>query len=155
MGIIYQRIGENCAKASGLFLPISAKHSIEICSFIRDKSLIKAKQMLEDVIAFRRAVPFKRFKCDMGHKKGPIAAGRYPIKACSEILRLLKSAEANAVNKGLKLENLFVALIMANLGPRNPRHGRKGNVVSKRAHVCVVLEERQEKEKRKNRIVKK
>ncbi len=155
MSLTYQNIGGSCARASGLFLPVSAKHSVEICSFIRNKSLIKAKQMLEEVIAFRRAVPFRRFKCDVGHKKGPIAAGRYPIKACSEILRLLKSAEANAVNKGLRLEDLFVALIMANRGPRNPRHGRKKGVVAKRTNVCVVLEERVvEKGKTKGRVVK-
>ena len=68
---------EFTAKVNGMSLNISTKQSIEICSFIRNKDLQKAKKILNDVISLKRSVPFRRFNDGVGHKeKGP---GRYPI----------------------------------------------------------------------------
>lgn len=51
--------------------------------------------MSNEVINQKKAVPYKRFNKDVGHKKG-IGPGRYPIKASGVILSLVKLAESNA-----------------------------------------------------------
>ena len=103
------------AKASGMSLPISTKQSIEICNFIRNKTLEKAKAILERVLEKKEAIPFKRFGSDTGHKRGAIGAGRYPQKTAKEILKVLDSVEANAQAKGL----IFLSLLFGFFGFMN------------------------------------
>ena len=67
-------------KAIGRNLQISTKQSVEICNFIRNKSLKVAKNMLNSVVNKKIAVPYKRYRRDVGHKAG-MASGRYPITA--------------------------------------------------------------------------
>jgi len=143
-------IGENCAKAVGLALPISRKHSVMICSFIRNKNIQLAKKQLADVILKKRAIPFTRFNDDMGHKAG-MAAGRYPVKACQSILGLLESAEANAQFKGLSTADLVVMHASAQKGPDSWRYGRHIRRQAKRTHVEIVLEERKTVKKEKSK----
>src|SRR3989338_8030852 len=83
------------AAAKALNLPVSTKHCIEICDSLRYKDVSYAKRFLEEVAQLKRAVPFKKFVMNTGHKKG-MSTGRYPKKAASEILKLLNSVEANA-----------------------------------------------------------
>lgn len=142
------RIGENCAKAVGLALPISRKQSVMICKFIRNKNVQIAKKHLADVILKKRAVPFTRFNDDMGHKAG-MAAGRYPVKACQHILSLLESAEANAQFKGLSTADLVVLHAGAQKGPDSWRYGRHIRRQAKRTHIEIVLEERKAAKKEK------
>lgn len=135
---------ENSAKAVGISLPISTKQSVEICRFIRNKSLEKAKTMLANVIVKKTAVPFKRYKMDVGHRRGKIAAGRYPMKASKQILDLLNSVETNAQFKGLNTSNLVITHICAHLASTPPHYGRRRRK-TKRTHVEVVVEEKAEK----------
>src|SRR3989344_1517800 len=58
------------AKAVGRDLPISTKHSVVVCTFIRGKDVQLAKQLLKEVIALKRPVPYKQDNWDLGHKKG-------------------------------------------------------------------------------------
>ena len=97
---------EQMAKAIGKSLPISTKQSVEICNVIRKKNLQKAKEFLNEVIAEKRPIPYKRYDRSMGHKKGPLSVGRYPIKACKNILAILDSVEANAQFKGMNTVNI-------------------------------------------------
>jgi large subunit ribosomal protein L22 len=138
---------ENSAKAVGLGLPISTKHSIMVCAALRGKSLDKAKRLLEDATKLRRPIPFTRFNRDTAHKPG-MAAGRYPINACATILKLLKSAEANAQFKGLSTANLYVRHVSAQQGPNIPRGGRQRRQ-AKRTHIEIVLEEVKKQEEKK------
>ena len=120
-------------------LPISTKHCVEISNYLRYKNTNLAKKFLEDVSTLKKAVPFKRFNRDRGHKPG-MAAGRYPQKAAKEFLRLIKSAVSNAQDKGLNTSNLKIVKIMANkasvplTGGRN-RHG------TKRTHLEIIVKE--------------
>ena len=75
-------ITDTCAKAVGLSLPVSRKDAIMICKALRYKPLSKAKKLLEEVQKLETAIPFTRYCGDRGHKPG-MAAGRYPIKACT------------------------------------------------------------------------
>ncbi len=132
---------EKLARAIGKDLPISTKQSIEICNYIRGKSLKQSKNILQKVIEKKLAIPFRKFNIDMGHKKG-IASGRYPIKSSSVILKILNSAEYNAINKGLNNNNLFVKNIIANMASQPWHTGRLIRRRMKRTHIEVILEEK-------------
>ncbi|AGC69590.1 50S ribosomal protein L22 [Thermoclostridium stercorarium subsp. stercorarium DSM 8532] len=73
---------------------------------------------------------------------------RYTPKRAAGILeKLLKSAEANAVNNnGLNRDNLYVAEIYATQGPTMKRirpraHGRAYRINKRTSHITVVLRE--------------
>lgn len=132
-------------------LPISTKQSIEISRYLRYKNTGWAKQLLEEVSALKRAIPFKRFTFDVGHKKG-MAAGRYPSKAAKEFLHLLKSVEANAREKGMNLSHLKIVKILANKASI-PITGGRSRQGTKRTHLEVVVKEGRE-DGRKNAVQK-
>jgi large subunit ribosomal protein L22 len=143
------KVGENTAQAVGMNLPISTKQSIEICKFIRGKSLDKAKKMLEDTVKKKIAVPFTRFNRDMGHKK-KIGPGRYPMKACIKILSIVESAEANGQFKGLATTNMIVKHASAQRAAKNMRWGRRGRQ-AKNTTIEIVLKEEKTAEKKKEK----
>ena len=146
----------NYAKALGLGLPISAKHAREICGHIRGMHIEKAKRFLEEVAAIKTPVPFKRFNKDVGHKKGAIAAGRFPVKASTTILTLIKTAEANAQNKGMTITDLVITHILSQKDETNYRYGRRRGITAKKTHVEIILQEKKlEKKERKKKAVKK
>lgn len=133
---------ENMARVIGRSLSISFKFSVEICNFIRNKSVNDAKEALIRVIEGKiTAVPFRRFITDLGHKK-KIGPGRYPKKASMEILDLLNSVEANAQFKGLNTSRLFITHISANKGTKVMHAGRKRGRKSKRTNIEIVVQER-------------
>ncbi len=140
---------EKIAKAIGRELRISPKSSVEICRAVRKKNVEKAKEFLNEVIAMKRPVPMKRFKKGVAHKKGleKAYAGKYPVKAASQILRVLESAEVNAEYKGLDTERLFVKHISTQRGrvirgilPR--AFGRASAHNEQTTNIEVVLQER-------------
>ncbi|MDV4342332.1 50S ribosomal protein L22 [Methanoculleus sp. YWC-01] len=110
--------GENVARAKANELPVSPKHSIEIARFIRKMTTTEAKAYLADVVALKKAIPFKRFNRNVAHKRGlqKWPAGRYPVKAAEAYIRLLESVEKNAEYIGLDVENLRIDHVAANTG---------------------------------------
>ena len=139
---------ENMARAIGISLPISFKQSIEICNFIRNKSVNHVKEVLNKVISQEQAIPFRRFNNGMGHKRN-IAAGRYPKKASTEILNLINHVEANAQFKGLNTANLVITHINANKASKVMHSGRKRSRRAKRTNVEIVVQEKAAKESAK------
>ena len=131
---------ENIAKAYGSALSISTKKSIEICNSIRGKPVQKAKNFLEAVIKKEKAVPIKRFGRDTAHKK-EIGAGKFPIVAADQTLKLIQSAESNAQNKGLDVKKLVIEHINANKASQPWHYGRKRRSRMKRTHIQIVLKE--------------
>lgn len=132
---------EHTATASINNVPISTKQSVEICSAVRNKSLAKAKAFLRRVISKEEPVPYKRFKMNVGHKPGNIAAGRYPAKSAKAILVLLNAVESNAEDKGLDKEKLYVQTIMANKASRGYRPGRTRGIKARNTHVKIIVAE--------------
>ena len=128
------------SRAYGRALSISTKKSVEVCNWIKGKSLSSALKMLEDVVAMRKAVPYSRFNQELAHQRatGP---GGFPINVAKNVILILKSAEANASAKGLNTSSLKIVHICAHLGSRPFRHGRKRRVKAKRTHIEVVLQE--------------
>ncbi len=133
------KASEQCARAAGINLPISRKQGIMICQHIRGKTIQQAKKILEQAIKLTIPIPFSRYNNGLGHKAG-MAAGCYPSKACKEVLKLLKSAEANAQFKGLGTAKLVIKNVIAQKGNTTQRHGRRFRK-AKRTHLEITIEE--------------
>ncbi len=142
------------AKAMAKDLPISTKHCVEICKYLKGKKLQKAKQVLSNVMAMKQAIPYTRSTLDLGHKKG-IGPGRYPVKASEAILTLLNSVDANAQLKGLNSNDLIIEHIAAQQASRPWHYGRKGRAKMKRSHVEVVVIEKKAEEAPKQKSTEK
>jgi large subunit ribosomal protein L22 len=142
---------DKMARAVGVSLPISYKQAREICHFIKNRPLEEAKRILNAVLEMKQAIPYKRFDQNIPHRSGNIAAGRYPQRASTEILKLIESAEANANSKGLK--DLFINHMNVHRAAPGARSGRTAGE-AKRAHVEIVVEERKVEKKQYVKKVK-
>lgn len=95
----------SAAKARGDNLRVHFKHCREVAAFIKGMQVDKAVKYLEDVLDYKRGIPFKRFTGGCGrHAQGKLikAPGncvRWPQKATKHYLDLLKSAKANAEHR--------------------------------------------------------
>ncbi len=138
---------ENSAKAVGLALPISRKQSTQVCSAIRGLNLQKAKKLLEDAIALKKPIAMKKYNWNTGHKAG-MGPGSYAPSTCSQILKILKNAEANAQFKGLSTGNLIVVRASAQKGPTVMHFGRQ-RTKTKRTHIELIVEEIKKQEAKK------
>jgi large subunit ribosomal protein L22 len=98
------------SRAMGMELHISPKHAREICRTLRGMKASLARAYLEDVIALKRAIPFKRYNGNVAHKRGLVGwdAGRYPEKAAKAVLAVLDNALANAEYKGMESEKIRI-----------------------------------------------
>jgi large subunit ribosomal protein L22 len=140
---------EKAAMAYGRELRISHKYAVELCRELRGKKLEKAKEYLQEIIEMRRPLPLRRHKKGVAHRKGlrKAYAGRYPVKAAKHVLKVLRSAEANAEYNGLDKERLYIRHISASKGriikrffPRAFARATPHNRHT--ANVQVVLEEK-------------
>lgn len=113
------------AKAVIRDAPISFKEAYEVCKVIKGMKLNDAKELLKKVIELKEPIPFVRYKLSIAHKRGlgnkwskwktPI--GRYPVKVCKYLLKLLNNVENNAGVKGLDTSKLKIIHIAAHRGP--------------------------------------
>lgn len=132
---------ENMAATQLRGLPISLKDSIMIANFIKGKNVQKVKKYLGEVISLDRAIPYTRYNSDRGHKKGNMAAGRFPVKACKNFLIVIKSAESNAIAKGLNVDKLIIAAVIPNKGNVGYHFGRRRGLKTKSVHIQLYVEE--------------
>jgi len=142
---------EKTVKASGREIRVSHKLAREVCTTIKGMMLTKAKQYLRDVMTKEKPVPVRRFRKKAGHRHGLMKAfaGRYPIKASKEILKILESAEANAENKGLDTDRMRIVHASAYPGMKIKRYkpraqGRASPKFQTLTHVEIALEEKPE-----------
>jgi large subunit ribosomal protein L22 len=136
------------AKASGRDLRISPKAAREICYALRKMKLEEGKKYLESVIEKKTAVPFRRHKKEIPHRRGLQGwyAGKYPVRAAREILKVLNCAEANAEEKGLDTEKLKIIHIASQRAMKIrkaiPRaHGRSSAYNQELTHIELVVME--------------
>jgi len=144
------------ARAAARDAPISVKTSVEIAKWLRGAMSDKAERSLKEVIALRRAVPFTRACDHVGHRRGHLGPGKYPVKAASVFLALLTQCVANAESKGLGTP-LKIVHLAAQQAATPAHYGRQRGLVMKRAHVELVLAETEEskrREKREKRVKK-
>lgn len=143
---------EKTVKASAREVRVSHKSAYEVCRTIRGMMLTQAKQYLRDVTVKKRPVPFRRFRKKAGHRHGlnKAFAGRYPVKAAKQLLRLLEGAEANAENKGLDSERMRIIHAATSQGMKVKRYqpraqGRTSPSFDTLCHIEMALEEQPEK----------
>ncbi len=134
-------------RASARERRISHKHARELARAVRGMRLEAATDYLGAVVRGERAVPFGRFKGQVGHRSDPgVMAGRYPQKAAAEFLKLLENLESNAEYRGMDVERLRLVGAAAHKGVSVKRfipraQGRatpKNNVLT---HVEIVARE--------------
>lgn len=98
------------SRAMGMELHISPKHAREICRTLRGMRANLARAYLEDVIALKRSIPFKRYRGNVAHRHDLVGwdAGRYPEKAAKAVLIVLDNALANAEYKGMESDKMRI-----------------------------------------------
>jgi len=150
-GYSYKTLNERQARASGRDLRVSFKEMVELLREIRGKKLKDAYVLLDDVIALKRAIPFRRYKKGVGHRRelSGWKPGRYPVKAAKLVKKVLKNAEHNALEKGLEADNLYIVHAAAQQGRKLRRifyraYGRATPRIEQLVHVEIVVEERPE-----------
>ncbi|KAL5229540.1 hypothetical protein ABZP36_028316 [Zizania latifolia] len=142
------------AKAMGRDLRVHFKNTRETAFALRKLPLVKAKRYLEDVIAHKQAIPFRRYCRGVGRtaqakSRQSNGQGRWPAKSAHFILDLLKNAESNADVKGLDVDNLYVSHIQVNQAQKQRRrtyraHGRINPYMSSPCHIELILSEKEE-----------
>ncbi len=139
---------DTTVKASGRELRVSPKVTREVCAAVKGMRLDEAKEFLELVRQKKRAVPFRRHKKTVPHRRGlqKASAGRYPLNAATKVLQVLESAEANAMFKGLDTERLRVVHIASYPGAKIRRYipramGRATPRFETLCHIEVVLQQ--------------
>ncbi len=139
----YQGKTEGIARAILKDLPISPKHTIELCARLRGKSVEFAKLYLQEVIKGERAVKFTRFTGGAGHKAA-IGPGKFPEKASKELLKAIEFVESIAINKG-QSKDLKIVHFSAQRASAPLHYGRQRRRQMKRTHLEVVVAEVQKK----------
>ena len=125
------------AKSIGKDLDISFRKAVEVCNMVQGMKLVKAIEAMEAVVALQKPVPFKRFTGGTSHHPGA-ASSKYPKKAATETLKILKNALANAEYKGLDTDKLNVIHIQANKGPSRRRRKPKGRWKAWKTQYVVI-----------------
>ena len=152
----YSKEPENsakCCKARGSDLRVHFKNTREAARALKGMNLKKATKYLEDVVAHKRAIPFRRFTGCIGrHAQGKGFANhgtmqcRWPEKSCHFLLGLLKNAESNAEAKELNVNHLKLTHVQVNKAQQQRRrtyraHGRIGPYMSSPCHIELIFTE--------------
>lgn len=138
---------QSMARAVGIALPVSVKHSVEVCNYIRNRNVADAKRMLDRVITEKQAVPYRRFHQGLAHKTG-IGPGRFPVNTSKEIKKLLESVEANAQFQGLSTANLVITSAVVQKAPVAWHYGRQRRRKMKRATIEIIAKESKAEQKK-------
>ena len=102
--VAYAREGEvtKSAKARGSDLRTHFKNMRETAMALKKMELQEAKKYLEEVIAMRRCIVFRRYCGGVGrtaqakNEGSTNGQGRWPKKSAEMLLNILKNAESNA-----------------------------------------------------------
>jgi len=138
-------------KARGSNLRVHFKNTRETAGAIRGLTLKRARRYLEDCLAHKDAIPFRRFTGGVGRKaqavKHKATQARYPEKSIRFLLDLLQNAESNADIQGLEADTLYVSHIQVNRAPKLRRrtyraHGRINPFMSSPSHIELILSQK-------------
>ncbi len=107
---------------------VSVKYSRVLCEAIKGKKLSKATKLLEDLVDKKRSLK-----------------GKYYTKTSEKFLDILKALGANAKNKNLSLEKLFIKNAVADKGETTVRPRTRWHLrgrTARRANIQITAEER-------------
>jgi len=105
-------------KASLREVDVSPKWSREVCKAIVGLTIPEAKKLLEEVVAMKRMIPYRRYKKKRAHHAQTKGPGGYPVKVAKHMLKLLDSLEANADFKGFDPDEVVIIHAAAHKGRR-------------------------------------
>jgi large subunit ribosomal protein L22 len=137
---------ETMARAYGRDLPVAWKKSVELARQLRGKTVEKAREYLEGVIALKQPVPMRTYRRWIAHKAGTGPA-RYPVNAAKAFLKILESAVANAEFTGKEdPDTMVIRVINAHKGAitkgyRPRAYGRSSPWNQDTVNLEIVLEE--------------
>ena len=103
---------------------ISHKHAREVANALKGLSIERARVFLEDVVARKIAVPYRRYNNEVAHRsniRDGFCSGRFPQKAAKEVLKLLDNLESNAEYKGMDLDSLKIVSAVVHKGTKIER----------------------------------
>jgi len=127
------------ARSHGVGLAISLKKTVETAKAIQGKKLTTVFHYLEDVLDMKRAIPYRRFNAEMGHKRGKgIASGGYPIHVIKEVIKLIESAKKNAESQEIS-GDLYLISVSCRKGNSKYHYGRYSGRQMKSTTVEVVV----------------
>ena len=131
--------GSRLATARAVNMDMHVKHCFEVCRAVKNKTAGEAVSYLNEVLRIdsdradvRRkavAVPFrlgsgnKRKRRSgpsmVGHRKGGVGPGRFPVKASRAIIKLIESAMENArfQYEDIDADEMVITHIAAHRGP--------------------------------------
>lgn len=138
---------EECAASRLEDVDVSYKDLAEVCGRIRNRQSSWALVFLEKAADGKIPVLYKTFNRHMGHRRALGGKkGRYPKKAASVILKLLKSAISNGEVKGLGTEYmiLHVSANKKHVYPRLASKGRQSRSALSTSRIEIVLKSIQE-----------
>jgi len=142
---------EKCAAARLEGVDASYKDLSEVCGRIRRKGASWARSFLERAAEGEIPVLYKRHNKKLGHRRELGGRkGRYPWKAAAIVLKVLDSAIANGVSRGLG-EEYVVSVATANKKltyPRMAPKGRQARSYYELARVEIVLKPKEEAPKK-------
>ena len=107
---------DNAVKASVREVDISPKWAREVCQAVKGLTIAEAKKLMEDVVAQRRMIPYRRYRKKRAHHAQTKGPGGYPVKVAKVMLKLLDSLEANAEFKGLDVDRVKIVHAAAHKG---------------------------------------
>jgi large subunit ribosomal protein L22 len=130
--------GNRLVSARAVNVNCHSKHCFEVARAIRNKTASQALELLESVIRIESdridihrkatAIPFRRGNKmrhrnragprSLGHRKGKIGPGRYPVKASKEFIKLINSAMNNArhEHEDIEPEDMVITHVAAHRG---------------------------------------
>ncbi|HTW76799.1 MAG TPA: 50S ribosomal protein L22 [Thermoplasmata archaeon] len=140
--------GVKVARARGVEIPMSPKKTYEVLNAIRGLPLDRAREVLENAIELKKAIPFRRYNQETAHHRGT-GPGRFPIKVAKQVLQVLKNAEENAEYDSLDTDRLYVKVAASSRGrirtASMPRaQGRATQWNEQTTSVEIVLAEQKE-----------
>ena len=120
------------AVTRGTNLHASMKQCMYICTYIKGKSIDEAIKDLEDVIKFKKVIPFKG---EIPHRKGKIMSGRWPINSCKIFIPILKTLKGNVLANKMELDKTKIYFGCACYASRPSKRGggrfKRANLVLK------------------------
>ena len=114
-------------KAMGKDFNVSFKNMVMVAKAVKGMQLDKAIEYLEQVTELKRTIPFTRFNKGIGHRKGnQFKMSKFPKKASTYALDVLKNLQANAEFKGYDPTKIKIVHAQANHGISRARRKPKG-----------------------------
>lgn len=137
---------ENYAAARVEGVNASYKDLAEVCGRIRELPAERAVFLLEKFETGELPVLYKSHNTKLGHRREVGGQkGRYPKKAAGIVLKVLRSALANAQSKGLVEPYILVhaSANKKNIYPRMSSKGRRNRSNYETSRVEIILREKE------------